>query len=396
MVNWKRNLVFASIGVFVAAIGFNFTTPFLPQYLNMIGLTEDLSAWSGVMIAVNSLTYAIMAPVWGSLADRHGKRPMLVRSGFGIALTYVLMGYSRTPLQYFLLRAANGLLAGFITSSIMLVASNTPEKEMGFALGIIQTAIAVGNIMGPFFGGFCAKWLGIRSTMFFGAAILTIASSLAVFGTRERVVAQDKRTSVVDDLRYVLGDRTLLSVIMALLIVQVALTVIQPALPLFVGSLVPPQDVEVMTGIIFSIIGLSTAIGAPLLSRLKGINYQRTFIQGLGAAAVLSVVQGFSRQVYLLGFERFVFGFANAAITVGGNVLIAQNSVQEMRGRAFGALNGISSLGAVVGPLIGGYLGDHLGLSSPFFGGGLFFAAAALVVVYGAGSQLRVRRPQQS
>lgn len=387
MVNWKRNLVFASIGVFIAAVGFNFTTPFLPQYLNMLGLTENLSVWSGVMIAVNSLTYAIMAPVWGSLADRHGKRPMLVRSGFGIALTYVLMGYSRTPLQYLLLRAANGVLAGFIPSSIMLVASNTPEEDMGFALGIIQTAIAIGGIMGPFFGGYCAKLLGIRSTMFFGAAILTIASALAVFGTRERVVKQERRTGVLGDLRYVLGERTLSSVIMALLIVQVAITIIQPALPLFVGSMVAPKDVEVMTGIIFSIIGLSTAIGAPLLSRMKGISYRKTFIQGLSAAAFLSVIQGLSRQVHLLGFERFIFGFANAAITVGGNVLIAKNSAQEMRGRAFGALNGISSLGAVVGPLIGGYLGDHYGLASPFFIGGGFFALAAVVVVYGVNKQ---------
>jgi DHA1 family multidrug resistance protein-like MFS transporter len=309
---------------------------------------------------------------------------MLVRSGFGIAVTYVLMGMSQTPIQFLLLRAANGLLAGFIPASIMLVASNTPSEEMGFALGIIQTAVSIGGIMGPFFGGYCAKLMGIRSTMFFGAAMLTVASILAVLGTREKIVKQEQRNGVLGDLHYVLGDNILRNVILALLMVQVGLQVIQPVLPLFIGSMVAKENVEVVTGIVFSIIGVSTAIGSPLLSRLKGLNYHKAFVQGLGAAAILSVIQGLTRQVYILGFERFVFGFANAAITVGGNVLIAQNSREDMRGRAFGALNGISSLGSVAGPLIGGYMGDHLGLASPFFGGGVVFAGAAALVLYGA------------
>ena len=150
---WRRNLWFLSVAVFIANLSFTMNMPFLPRFLEELGVGRNLSLWSGIMISINFLTYAIMAPLWGSLADRHGKRVMFWRSGFGIALTYVLMGIAANHWQLLVFRGLNGLLSGFIPTAIMLVASNTPEEDMGYALGIINTFIALGGIMGPFIGG---------------------------------------------------------------------------------------------------------------------------------------------------------------------------------------------------------------------------------------------------
>mgnify|MGYP000940653459 CR=1 FL=1 len=378
--NWRRNLVILSMAVFLAAIAFSLYAPFLPMFLQELGLKDNLSGWSGMMQSVNSLTYALMAPIWGMLADRHGKRVMFMRSGFGIALTYVLMAVSQNHYQVFAWRALNGLLSGFIPSAILLVATNTPEMHLGFALGMIQTANSIGTIMGPMIGGISANLLGVRSTLFASAAVLALAAVCAFYGTREEIRPQKRKSALLADMRQVIMSNGALRIIMiSQLLINTALMIIQPTLPLFVGEIVT-TNVAMYTGVIFSIIGVSTALGAPLFGKIKNLNYRGLYVLGIGSGAILSVVQGLTRSVWLLSGERFVFGFANAAMLVGGNVLLTQYSEPEDRGRIFGVYNGISALGSVAGPLLGGFLGDSLGLASPFYGSAILLLVAGWFV----------------
>lgn len=373
--NWRRNLVILSMATFLAAIAFSLYAPFLPMFLQELGVKENLSGWSGLMQSVNSLTYAIMAPVWGMLADRYGKRVMFLRSGFGIALTYVLMAISQNHYQVFAWRAINGLLSGFIPSAILLVATNTPEMHLGFALGIIQTANSIGTILGPMVGGISANLLGVRSTLFASAAVLALAAVCAYFGTQEEIRPQKRESALLNDMRQVMSNGALRIIMISQLLINTALMIIQPTLPLFVGEIVK-TNVAMYTGVIFSIIGVSTALGAPLFGKIKNLNYQGLYILGIGSGAIISVAQGLTRSVWLLGGERFIFGFANAAMLVSSNVLLTQYSDPEERGRIFGVFNSIASLGSVAGPLLGGFLGDRLGLASPFYGSGILLLAA--------------------
>lgn len=376
---WRRNLAVLTFSTLIAAIGFQLTTPFLPELLKELGLKTNLSQWSGIMLAANSVTYAFMAPIWGSMADRFGKRVMLIRSGLGIAFTYVLMGLATNHYQLLGLRAANGMLSGFIPSSILLVATNTPEPNLGFALGLIQTATSVGQILGPMVGGFGAKWLGVRSTLFAGAFMLALAALFAVAGTREEVRPPATRTKVIQEMRQVLSNGALRAIILSYVLVNTALMVIQPTLPLYVGQIVA-TNVTVVTGVIFSITGVSMAIGAPLLGRMKNANYLGVFVLGVGMGAALSILQGFAHSAWVLGAERFFFGFANAAMAVSVNVLLTQYTEPSERGRTFGAFNGITSLGSVAGPIIGGALGQHLGLATPFFASALILVMSGWIV----------------
>lgn len=391
--SWKRNLWVLSTATFIAAVGFSLTTPFLPRFLQDLGLKQGLSMWSGIMFAVNSATYAIMAPVWGSLADRHGKRVMLLRSGLGIAATYVLMGICANHWQLLGLRALNGVLSGFIPSSIMLVATNTPDMNLGFALGIIQTAVSMGNIMGPAIGGYSAKLLGVRSTFFMGAAVLAVAAIWAFLGTREVVKPPAERTSVVRDVFSVMDNKVLRVVILSQLLVQTSLMVIQPTLMLFVQQ-ITRANAEVVTGVLFSVAGLSMAIGAPLLGKIKNANYLGVMVIGTVAGGVMMLVQGLSRSTWMLGGERFVFGFANAAMAVSASVLLAQYADPSERGRTFGVYNGITSLGSVFGPLLGGVLGESFGLASPFFGSAIVLFVSAWMIYTGLNARQAVLETQ--
>lgn len=376
---WKRNLVVLACAGFLVSIGFNLTSPFIPMFVQELGQSENIATLSSLALAASSLMSAVMAPVWGSLADKYGKKLMFVRAGIGIAITNALMALSQTYTQYLLLRLLNGMLSGFIPAIVMFIATNTPERRVGYALGINTSATSIGTIMGPAIGGYLAAQVGMRYSMGIAAVMILCAALLAVLGSREIVLNTDKskKTDVIGDIRAVLAIPVLRGVIFAMLLVNMALTVIQPVLALFISTMQFTGDLEVVTGYVFSVIGISTAIGAPLISRMHSkFPPKRVFYAGLCFGALIYVAQGLTRNVMWLGTERFFFGFANSAVTITANVLVTGAASADMRGRAFGALNGIGMLGNFAGPLVGGTVGDNFGYNVPFFIAGALFLVA--------------------
>lgn len=380
---WRRNLAFTTFGVIVAGSAFSLVTPFLPLFLAELGVAENLPRWSGLVLAAQAFTYTIMAPIWGVLADRYGKRVMILRSGLGIALTYLLMGIARSRWDLLLYRVLNGFLGGFIPSCLMLVATNTPAPHLAWALGIVQTASSVGNILGPLVGGFAAGALGVRSAFFFGAGLLLLATAATHLGTREAVGGRSESGSVLGGFRETLRRRDLLALFLLMFAVQTALAVIQPTLPLFVKEMADglnPRRVAIAAGMVFSLTGLSTALGAPLVGRLRCLNPRKALWAGVIAAGVISGCQGLAQNLFLLGFERFLAGFAYAVVLVVGNVAIARSAPEAQRGQVFGVLNAVSSLGTIIGPMLGGLIADSFGVRSSFFlSGALFLAALPLL-----------------
>lgn len=376
---WKKNLWFLSIGTFIGNIAFSMSMPFIPLYLTELGLRENVSLWSGFVVSASAITYALMAPVWGSLADRYGKRLMLLRSGVGIAVAYILTGFAANHWQLLFLRALNGVLSGFIPAAIMLVATNTPQAEMGYGLGIINSFIAIGSITGPFFGGLFLQVVDMRGIFFISAGLLCVATALAVMGTKEKVMKQAEKTSIRKDLKVVMGDRNLLVYFFCLGALYIALTMVQPTLPLLIAEL-SPENSKMTTGIVYSVIGISMAIGSFYIGRIRNVSYIMLLLFGLVICGALSIIQGLTYSVILLGLERFLFGFSNAAVNVSTNVLITECTETSMRGRVFGVLNGLTAIGMFIGPLIGGALGERFGNASPFFGSALVLFIAVIAV----------------
>ena len=377
-VRWKRNLLMVSTGCFIVQASYTVVTPFLPIFVQQLGTVPDVSLWSGLLFSSSFLASAIMAPVWGSLSDRYGKRVMLVRAGFAIAATYALTAFATTHVQVLWLRVANGALSGYIPAATMLIAANTPDDELGFALGVLQTTVAVGTITGPLFGGLMAHAFGIRGAFIACAVLPAAASVLALLGVREERIRRTEPSSVFRDVAAVLSTPALQALFAILLVTQAGALVIQPTLPLLISELAS-ENVPLATGVVFSLFGVSTALAAPLVSRRKNENYVLMLVYSLLLSALLSALQGVSRSIVGLGALRFIFGLPGAAMSVAINVLVARAVTPETRGRAFGVMSGVSSGGAVVGPLIGGFLGGRFGVRSSFFGCAALYAAAAVV-----------------
>ncbi|KYO66110.1 MFS transporter [Thermovenabulum gondwanense] len=372
--NQIKKLYIISFGVFIAQLAFSSMTPFLPDLLLDMGVTQNITTWSGLIYSANSLMFGIMAPIWGAISDRYGKKPMMARAGLVMGIIYFLMAGAKTPTQLLFLRALNGTFSGYIPAAITFIASVSTPDNLSYNLAIINAAAAVGTITGPLAGGITAKVMGIRKSIAFNGILLLIAGILPYITGIKDVKTEKPKSSMAKSIADTLKNRKLLIVYSVGIFVQAALMGILPAVTLLMHK-ISPENASLYTGLVFSITGISTAIASPFLGKAK---YSASYLYriGLAGSALLTALQGFAGSFLYLFVVRFLFGFFNAAVTIAGNVLIAKAGTAENQGSSFGVYNGLMSIGLVMGSMIGGFLGDSFGITFTFLGGGLMFLIA--------------------
>jgi MFS family permease len=185
---WRKNL-YTLRTQFLAMVGMNLVVPFLPFYIRELGVTDPdaLARWSGLVFAGPFVLSFLATPLWGALGDRYGRKPMVVRAIFGLALSQLLIGFSQDVYQLLFFRVVQGAISGFIASALALVSTNTPREKMGYAMGFMQSSSAGGMVLGPFVGGLLADLIGYRAIFFVTASLCTIAGVLVVCVTNWEV-----------------------------------------------------------------------------------------------------------------------------------------------------------------------------------------------------------------
>ena len=377
---WRRNLLVLWVGTVFAGISFSLVMPFLPMLLQHVGVVENLEVWSGWAFAASFFTSALMAPVWGSLADKYGRRLQLVRAGLGIGVTYILLSFATSAWQVVGLRLLLGMFNGFIPTAIAMVAVNTPEEHMGPALGIIQSGGAFGSVVGPLLGGYMSHFLGIQQTLLIAGLSLFVATLVTVLGTSE-THAGDRtiKRAVLEDIRQSLAKPFLVQMFVLVLLFNIAFMIIQPVLPIFILQLAGERDPAVPTGIIFALAGIATVLAAPRWGRISAVWGPKKVLRlALLGAAATSVLTAWSYNLYVLGAMRFVLGLFLAAVLPVSTALIAKAVHTNFRSRVLALSNSFGQLGGALGPTLGGYIGMAVGLPAVFVVMGVLLGMVAL------------------
>ena len=174
---WRRNLAVCFIGSFTTLVAMTLLLPFLPLYVEELGVRDHagIVQWSGVAYGATFLAAALVAPLWGRLGDRYGRKLMLVRASFGMAICMSLMGMVQDVWQLVALRLLVGLAGGYSSGSTILVAMQTPKERSGWALGMLSAGIMAGNLVGPLIGGALPPRIGIRATFLIAGAVIFLA-----------------------------------------------------------------------------------------------------------------------------------------------------------------------------------------------------------------------------
>jgi DHA1 family multidrug resistance protein-like MFS transporter len=359
MNHWKRTLAFTATAQMVSIIGFNFFTPFLPLFLPQLGMhgVSRVTLWAALLSGGSAIAMALSAPFWGILADRHGRKIMLVRATFSAAVLIGLSGLVQNVYELLFLRILQGAFTGTVTASQALVSSQSPRERMGFSLGIMQTAIFLGVSIGPLLGGLAADAVGYRLSFAMAGGVLFSAGLLVLFFVEEeRMEVRDEAQSsarIWMNMRAGLATPGLLPVIGAIFAVQFGLTVVVPVLPQFVEFLQGPGGhAATVTGLIFTGGGIAGAISSLAAGSLADrLGYKRVIVVASVIAAIFSVPQFFVNATWQLLLLRIGMGFAMGAIMPSASALLGNLVPPEKRGTAYGLSGSATSLGFAAGPL---------------------------------------------
>jgi DHA1 family multidrug resistance protein-like MFS transporter len=390
--NWKRNLAIAWIGCFLTGAAFSLVMPFLPLYIEQLGVSghSALNMWSGLVFSITFLFSAIASPLWGGLADRKGRKLMLLRSALGMAIVMMLMGLAQNIWHLLILRACLGLLGGFIPNANALIATQMPRNKSGWALGTLSTGGVSGALLGPLAGGLLADSYGLRPVFFITAAVLFICFLLTLFCIRENFTPVTKKEML--HAREVIGSlkspRLVLSLFITTMIIQVATGSIAPILTLYVRDLAGDvSNIAFISGMIASVPGVAALLSAPRLGKLGDrIGPEKILIAALMVSVLLLIPMAFVQTPLQLGVLRFLLGAADGALLPAVQTLLVYNSTNQIAGRIFSYNQSFRDIGNVTGPLIGAAVSASYGFRT------VFFVTASVVMFNVIYSWLSLRR----
>ncbi len=384
---WKRTLYTLWAAEFLAALGMALVLPFLPFYIRELGISEitEVKKWSGLIFSAPFLVATFTTSLWGWLGDRYGRKPMLLRALAGFSVSTLLMGLVGNVQQLFVLRLLQGGVAGFIAATLAIVSTTTPRKYMGFAMGILQTSITTGAIIGPFFGGLLADQIGYRYIFFITGSLGVLAGILVLLLVHEEKPAGRSKPAGgwISNYRFLFTSPTLLVIFITSLLTQFAIMSIQPVLSLFVEVLWPTaKNLATIAGTVFAVTGLAGLLSAPYWGKnADRLGYKRALSLTLLGAGITFIPQALVSQVYQLIFLRFIQGLFSGGILPILNTLTSLNVPEERRGGVLGVARSGLLLGNVLGPISGGYLAALLSLRPLFALMGIMLVA----ISFGAG-----------
>jgi DHA1 family multidrug resistance protein-like MFS transporter len=393
MIDWKRNLLVVWLSQFFSIASFTFALPFAPFYLQDLGITDpkDLKIWVSIFAAATPLSLAVCAPIWGVIADRFGRRVMLLRANIGGIVVLALMGCATSATLLVAARVLQGCLTGTMTAAQTLVSAHTPRRHSGFALGALSSGVFSGAMAGSFCGGLFADRYGYRGAFFVAAALLVIPVILVLAGARERFERPARRTA--SRAAHMRSGIVKLQVAMPILLLLGAISLVRrfdfAFLPLLVqeihGRLAGASR---WTGTIMASAGLAAMASAALFGRLAD-RFQPTRLgvaACLGAGCCLVPVTIVQHMVPLLAL-RLGVAFAAAGLDPVFQSLLAKRVPRTEHGFLFGWMATMRALGMAFAPMGAGLAAYVGGTRAVFLSAALLFLALAAFIAWGVQSR---------
>lgn len=376
-ISWKENLRVAWFGSFLTGASISLVVPFMPIFVEQLGIEGDQVAfYAGLAISVSAVSAALVSPIWGILADKYGRKPMMIRAG--LAMTITMGGLAFVPNIYWLifLRLLNGVFTGFVPNATALIASQVPKDKSGAALGTLSTGVVAGTLTGPFVGGFIAEIFGIRNVFLLIGGFLFLAAILTIFFIKEdfQPVAKEKAIPTKEVFSSFKYPRLLVNLFLTSFVIQFSAQSIGPILALYVRDLGQTENLLFVSGLIVSSMGFSSMMSAGILGKLGDkVGNHRLLVAAQIYSVIIYLLCAHATSPLQLGLYRFLFGLGTGALIPGVNALLSKMTPKSGISRIFAFNQVFFYLGGVIGPMAGSAVAGYLGYHA------VFYATAACV-----------------
>lgn len=361
----------AWLGNFFTGASFSLVMPFMALYIEQLGAPKNKVEWyAGLAVSLSALTSALIAPVWGRLADRYGRKLMMVRAS--LVMTFTMGGLAFVPNVFWLLvlRILNGLFSGYVPNSTALIASQAPKNRLGYALGTLATGVIGGSLVGPLLGGVLAEILGIRQVFLLVGFILLICNLMTVFFVKEdfQPVTKTEALSTRELFSSIKNKQILIGLFVTSMIIQVSAQSIAPILTLYIRHLGQTENLMFVSGLIVSALGFSSMLSSSTLGKIGDrIGNHRLLLIALFYSFSMYVLCALTQNSLQLGIVRFLYGFGTGALMPNINSLLTKITPREGISRIFSYNQMFMNMGQVIGPFIGSAIATDLGYRSVFY-----------------------------
>ena len=366
--NWKVVLALLTCNVLFMSASYTMIIPFLPMYLtNELGVDDtSVSLWAGLSFSVTFFVSAVMAPIWGRIADRKGKRLMAMRASLLIAISYLLGGIVTSPEQLIIVRVFQGFASGLWPMDLAIMTLYAPQERLGFSLGIMQGTLTAGGVVGPLLGGVLAELFGMRTSFYIGGLALFINFLAFTFIIKEPPMPKSTVPLTAEEKNptHLWHIPILRTMMIVSTLAQMVLYILMPVITTYIKALAGSMDnIVFVAGAVFSLSGIAGAIAAPLWG-IYGT--RRTYFNSMFLAmffgGIMFTLQGIPDTLMPFAVMQFGVGLFIAGIQPSLNAIIAQHTPPQLKGSVFGLLFSAQQIGGAAGPLLGGVVATYLGM----------------------------------
>ncbi len=386
---WKRTVYISFLCTFCTSFGVSQLSPILPLYFHEMGVesAEELARWAGLATGVTYLVVCLSAPFWGRMADKHGRKITLIRSSFGMAICNFIIAFQHTPEGVVFMRLIQGLVSGFYTACITLIAAETPLDHTGWALGLLASAQLSGSLVGPLIGGYIADEIGIRNDFILVGCLMLIAFILSYLFIHENYVPnKDKVTLTFKQLKVALPEfDAIVALCITSFIYAICIMSLQPIIAVYIKGIVPPEteNLGFIAGAVFSMMGLAQLVSSsPIGGLVDRIGARKVLITSLIYVGVLNIPQAYVTDVYQLAAVRFLQGLGLGGMLPALNTFLASKIDKALSGQVFAYNQSCQFFGFFIGAVCGSNLMALLGFTTLFWASGLLFIVAAIWVAF--------------
>ena len=361
---WRRNVFAVTAASFMGYTGFTLVMPFLPLFIRELGVDDvgEVAMWTGLSLGVTPGLTAVLAPAWGRLGDRFGRKIMVERSLVSFVVLFAAMAFVRKPWQVLAVRAAQGLFAGYGSLSVAMAAESAPRDRMPAAIGTVQTAQRIGPAVGPVIGGILAGLFTLRKAFLATAAFYAVALVIvhALYDDKAtHAQPADRAESGRVSFRDVLAFRNFILMMGVIFGLQFVDRSFGPVLPLYVEQVgVAHANVALVSGTLFSIMALTGALGHHFCGKLLRHHTSRTVIAGGAAVAAAGAgLFGVSGTFWIMSAASLLLGLGIGAAMTASYSAAGAVIPPGAHGAGFGVLTSASLIGMASSPFIAGFVG---------------------------------------
>jgi MFS transporter, DHA1 family, multidrug resistance protein len=345
----RRNLLLISFSQFAAAFAFNFVMTFLPFYILRISpySSEGTLLWIGAIIGSSGIVTALTSTFWGSLTHYFSPKMLYLRGILIHTLMFVLMGFTTDLYALLFLRIIQGLTGGVSTIGFIIVSSSSPSEKIPEDLGIFQSCMTVGQLLGPPLGSFAAAAFGYRWA-FLAASVVLLASFVFCWLYVKDVPRLPRG---MKSFEWPAMDRRILAGWGLCFAAQVQIVFLPSVLPnVFEGFRIEHDLALKLAGIIVMIYTVATMVGTYVWSRLSrrvGLHKMITLL--FAGGIVLQALLALSRGIVDFTVIRMV---QTGVIAATIPMVISLFLVAGPKGSTVGFLNSARFAGNAVGPMM--------------------------------------------